>query len=721
MGFNYGRHQSMDPDGWITINPDSVLGITFQLPPLRFRSRAWPLPLPSAAGWRRLCILSVLVLVVLWQMNALAGQPRNGRGSEAAELPAVCGIRLQGPRLSWELPQDVEGGLRQPNLNVVQRATDLFAWQQFIALNWPASSTARGEPDPRRSLEADGPRVWESWMEASDVYRADGSAPPPWKEPVRAAGAGSAPVKRLHRDSKVSEFLQDKVQPTKASAAFPGTLTDQRGRLVHYEIRMNKILYDYVVANGLFNADRQAAVEEINAPEGSILIKAAWRELEPGDASRFYTATADIIDPEAPAGAAPQRRQVGLVGLHAMQKTASAPQWIWTTYEQVDNVDGVAPSFRDPHCSDCLPNRQGPPGFPNQVTRLTPIPSRDPDCARSEESNDNLEELNRQMQASLPASVWRNYELVGAQWPLPLPSPSPQPVTVFSVRPAVLANTTLETYIQTTSSCMGCHAMARSSKRERYVSSDFSFTFAEALPHLPDPRIIPPPAAPRSRWDRQNWDSILRGYTLSTATYEQLPAQVPTARLHCASCHLDAGGNTQASPWLGMTRKYSYPQTQDLQRRINLCFSHSLNGRPLPLEEDDPTMRAFIVYMQWLDEQARERRLQPPATPFPPIAVLSGEASRGQETFRQKCAFCHDARGQGRYDDGRYYRPALWGPQSFNRQAGMADPAKLAAFLRANMPHRFGGALTDQEAWDLAAFIDGQERPAGPSAAGAGG
>ncbi|WP_411876430.1 c-type cytochrome [Vulcanococcus limneticus] len=539
------------------------------------------------------------------------------------------------------------------------------------------------------------------------------------------AAARSGPVKQLFRLSKVHHPLDDAFQPTKASGAFPGTLTDQRGRLVHYEIRMNRTLYDYVVTHGLFQADRQAALEHISAPEGSILIKAAWRELEPGEQSRFYTRTADIWDPDDPAGSTPRRRLVGLVGLHAMQKTASAPQWIWTTYEQIDNVEGADPSFRNPHCSDCLTNRQGPPGFPNQVTRLTPIPSREPDCARADESNDNLQELNRQIQASLPASVWRNYELVGAQWPLPpaaalSETSARQPTTVFSVRPGLLANTTMETYIQTSSSCMGCHAMARSSKRERYVSSDFSFTFSEAYPRRPDPRVVPPPAAPRTRWDRQNWDSILRGYTLSTATYEELPAQVPTARLHCASCHLDAGGNTQASPWLGMTRKYNYPQTQDLQRRINLCFSHSLNGHPLPLEAGEPTMQAFIVYMQWLDEQAKARGLQTPATAFPPIALLSGNAARGQEIFRQKCAFCHNVQGQGRYDDGRYYRPALWGPHSFNRQAGLAESAKMAPFLRANMPRGFGGTLTDQEAWDLASFIDGQERPAGPVTTGEG-
>lgn len=67
----------------------------------------------------------------------------------------------------------------------------------------------------------------------------------------------------------------------------------------------------------------------------------------------------------------------------------------------------------------------------------------------------------------------------------------------------------------------------------------------------------------------------------------------------------------------------------------------------------------------------------------------------------QQCAVCHREDGQGRYDSNVYYRPALWGPHSFNQTAGMfSDPAGLAAFVRWNMPLGAGGLLTDQEAWD---------------------
>jgi thiosulfate dehydrogenase len=40
-----------------------------------------------------------------------------------------------------------------------------------------------------------------------------------------------------------------------------------------------------------------------------------------------------------------------------------------------------------------------------------------------------------------------------------------------------------------------------------------------------------------------------------------------------------------------------------------------------------------------------------------------------------------------------------------------SDPADLAAFARWNMPLGAGGLLTDQEAWDLEAFIHSKRRP----------
>jgi hypothetical protein len=58
---------------------------------------------------------------------------------------------------------------------------------------------------------------------------------------------------------------------------------------------------------------------------------------------RFFTRVAWVLDPFDPTQTCKQVT-VGLVGLHIVQKTASRPQWIWSTFEQIDNVPGGASS-----------------------------------------------------------------------------------------------------------------------------------------------------------------------------------------------------------------------------------------------------------------------------------------------------------------------------------------------------------------------------------------
>ena len=52
--------------------------------------------------------------------------------------------------------------------------------------------------------------------------------------------------------------------------------------------------------------------------------------------------------------------------------------------------------------------------------------------------------------------------------------------------------------------------------------------------------------------------------------------------------------------------------------------------------------------------------------------------------------------------------------QSFNWGAGMANINNAAGFIKANMPLGQGGTLTDQQAWDVATFMDSHERPQDP-------
>lgn len=695
-----------------------------------------------------LCLAILLAFTAVLVINSARQSAASAGGDEidAAHVQTQCNnpsaiIPLTGTscgpvqslQLSCYLPSDIvaPSPSPSPNFNTTQRSADIFSWQEFIALNWPALAGQRGVPDPGKKIGDPGPRVWETWKEEYEVYLEGGQAPLPWNAsqelPGTCATGGAGKV--FFRTQKIDDVVDSTLQAAASNGTLPASLTDQKGRLVRYEIRLNKIMFDYIVANKLYDAFTQKVAPSISFPDGGMLIKAAWREVTPDEESSFHTVTACVCD-KLPNGRLTNCRtaRMGLVGFHITQKTPSSPQWIWSTFEQVNNVPGDGGngpfSFNNPGCKTCPPNQQTPRGTPNQITRAIPIPSADPDCNKTQMAVDNIRLLNQNVQQALKSAgtVFQNYELINTQWPVPPTGGTPS--TVFSAAPAALGNTTMESFVQPTSSCMGCHSTARTVNPNSFISSDFSFTLNNAQPRLLGCKVIPPPNKPVTTFDHLNWVAIRRGYALATNTYELLPKYVPKAKLHCSSCHLSAGGNSDAAWWVDLGSEY--PTRPQLQGRINHCFTNSLNGIALctPASkgkkgncDTNTDMNAITTYMQWLDEQAAALPLCNTVDHgYPPIANLTGNATNGQNIFVQKCAVCHRLDGQGRYESNTYYRPALWGPRSFNQAAGMfSDPALLAAFVRWNMPLMAGGLLTDQEAWDVEAFLHSKPRPVGPA------
>lgn len=104
-----------------------------------------------------------------------------------------------------------------------------------------------------------------------------------------------------------------------------------------------------------------------------------------------------------------------------------------------------------------------------------------------------------------------------------------------------------------------------------------------------------------------------------------------------------------------------------------------------------------------------------------PLALLKRAASpqRGAGVYKKICVACHQPDGQGKRngsvgDAGGYLFPPLWGPDSFNNGAGMHRLIASASFVHANMPvgtTYTGPALSADDAWDLAAYINAQLRP----------
>jgi thiosulfate dehydrogenase len=89
------------------------------------------------------------------------------------------------------------------------------------------------------------------------------------------------------------------------------------------------------------------------------------------------------------------------------------------------------------------------------------------------------------------------------------------------------------------------------------------------------------------------------------------------------------------------------------------------------------------------------------------------DPAKGEAIFLDRCTTCHGKDGQGVAIGDKKPGP-LWGPSSWNDGAGAARVYTLAGIIRYSMPYLNPGSLTDQEAQELAAFINSKPRPVFP-------
>ena len=393
--------------------------------------------------------------------------------------------------------------------------------------------------------------MWETYKSDKEVFLPNGTKPKPWNNPpppphcattsadVRAILAKPG-VRVLSALSAFGDFVLDSTN--QASGQW---LADQAGNLIYYDIRMNEDEFDSIVKSRFYNGavQNQTAATGVNptpggdyqvklpagcnpgscpnkgpARTGAIELKAAWRILtNPSQYKRYLTTKAVLIDSSGTCSSA----TMGLVGLHIIHKTVTQPQFVWATFEHVDNVPPAShPTFNNAGCTcqtavsqscgasktpfeNCTADRtegeacdanipppisppsESCPAFPVQVTRRRPI---------SDNSSDPVEATNVAAKALLttanPKTVFQYYQLVDVLW-----SGSPQnnytnqpgqpgPVTPLSMSGATpdasalpVANTTMETYVQG-KTCLSCHVFATVPAGN--YASDFSFIMGEA-------------------------------------------------------------------------------------------------------------------------------------------------------------------------------------------------------------------------------------------------
>jgi hypothetical protein len=282
-----------------------------------------------------------------------------------------------------------------------------FAWQEFIALNWPAalqqsqpnprdmpSSTCRfGDPSPDCAL-----LVWQTFRGKVEIFPGDGSAPTGYTGSnaanswgydalpayIYGGGAISACDKNQANDATPWINLDETDQITLDSMyagvvkpdSSPGNSSPQ---LIRFLAKANRTQYVYVAGNSDPNnpanqwwqqvptsvvTDTQAYLQKnqasppagsktlVSLPNGTIEVKAGWRPLNPTEISskHFHMQTVRFYEAGPNFSTCYHDATWGLVALHIIQKTPSAPYFIYATFEHADNIltaDGTSVEDND--------------------------------------------------------------------------------------------------------------------------------------------------------------------------------------------------------------------------------------------------------------------------------------------------------------------------------------------------------------------------------------
>jgi hypothetical protein len=414
--------------------------------------------------------------------------------------------------LSPMIPGDVNvtDPAQTKSIETFQPDFDVYSWNMFIALNWPAGADGNADPNKQIGQNGDNDTVSAHYRDVANIFLPGGTTPS-WNGPTKIPDECAA----LNKDGSTvvtqigKNLLAQNVASANSEPFNTGPLIDQNGVFTRFEIVVNKTMFDYILANSLYSKAGQKAFTPPVAftsgavdnsgkttVEGAIMIKTAWKVINPADKARFHSEDVLIYTPASDNpkySAQCVEKTVGLVGMHIAHKTQSAPQWLWSTFEHVDNVPTDANvksrklkkqyNYYNPACKNCTANAVPPrpwdptkvSSFHSQIVRMNqfnlPIFAASA-AARNNDGQKLLGGVN-------PKSVWANYQLISTMWP----TDSTQVQKFGMPAPTFLANSTLETYIQGTtenvsSNCIVCHNHATMSGAS--VASDFTYILQRA-------------------------------------------------------------------------------------------------------------------------------------------------------------------------------------------------------------------------------------------------
>jgi len=458
--------------------------------------------------------IALLLAIIIYACNQLQ---KDDQPSKPSIDNQFCSNSATPNEFCPDLPSDVSKiifiGYTSSLDSAVQTHFDVFSWQTFVALNWPAD--ASGKPIGKLTDHPESPRVWEHYNTLEDIFNRGENSP----LMLSMNQAKSNNLKFFNRMSKSPHRL-DSIGGFVQADGYP--LIDRNLNFAVFEVKINPDEEKYIKQNHLTSADSIRAFagrQAIDFPSsssnsnGAMEIKTSWRILDTskGDIpSRYYTREALIyVSPEHSVNGKSFQvnAKVGLVGMHIIRKTGKFKKMIWSTFEHVDNVpDNVQEaqmnrnpehpwSFYNPKALNLVIN-QPPvakptdyktykwdtlppyakayatdvPGemkgqlFGTQVQRMFPIYYV-------------TELINKLWQDKLKGSVWANYKLIGTQWIFGFGDGGTDHNAPAA--PLYLGNSTMETFlVPTRSSCITCHGHAGVSYPDgKFIRTDLSFAF----------------------------------------------------------------------------------------------------------------------------------------------------------------------------------------------------------------------------------------------------
>lgn len=419
-----------------------------------------------------------------------------------------------------------------------------MAWQTFKTLVWPAAS--RGVADGNLKITDKDKRslVFETYKADWETFPASG-IPLGWDEYPKKApvceGASSTPP--LANDALVLASLnkfgnldQADVSPPDQGVTPPKEkqyetifyLTiAQNGSPVRYLTGFSKEAYESILdyelykPNGLNPSMAMPVAGKTRMKEGTITIKSAWIEIAGFDAGRFHTRVALVQDPPSKTC---REALVGLVGLHIAHKTESSPQWIWASFEHVDNAPYRGKPVTLARYTFNMPEKGKGGRMPDHPPAEARIPTdtqkkfimpRPYNVERLKEIHPALQKVNDEWRKMLSdkKSVWANYELVAVQWPRHRHDerrigagrdvmgqdgvvqhgafPTPPCTSVTPEASPNVSNSVIETFLQSHTvchwdlTCMSCHNQTR------------NFDFVWSIPLARAKTAMDPPSVAR--------------------------------------------------------------------------------------------------------------------------------------------------------------------------------------------------------------------------------